>query len=319
MQVIRGLINVHQEHRHTVLTIGNFDGVHLGHQAVFAALRQRAQDFGLSSTVMIFEPQPLEFFMPDKAPPRLTRLAEKLQAIADAGVDQVLVMRFNREFAELCAELFIQRILVDGLAVQHLYIGDDFRFGRQRQGNIDTLRLAGLEHGFGVESLHTIADEHGRYSSTRIREHLQRGEFELAACCLGRQYRICGRVAHGHKQGRAIGYPTINIELKRNKSPLLGVFAVLVYGLQDGPLKGVASIGNRPVVENDDHYLLEVHLFDFDADVYGEHVQVEFVQHIRDECDFASFEQLRQQIDADARQARDILSRSTHNSERLLT
>jgi riboflavin kinase/FMN adenylyltransferase len=311
MKVIRGLYNIRPEHQQTVLTIGNFDGVHLGHQAVLSAVVKRARELGLVSTVMIFEPQPLEFFAPDKAPARLTRLSEKLQALKDCGIDQVLVMRFTAEFAGLTADEFIRRILLDGLMVKHLFVGDDFCFGHKRQGNFATLQQAGQNNGFAVENLHTIADSCGRYSSTRIRQHLQQGEFELAASCLGRPYRMCGRVAHGHKQGRSIGYPTINIELHRNQSPLLGVFAVRVFGLaQDGEpdwFDGAASIGNRPVVEDDSHYLLEVFLFDFDREVYGEHVQVEFVQHIRPEMAFESFDALRQRIDEDVAEARRIL------------
>jgi riboflavin kinase/FMN adenylyltransferase len=309
MQVIRGLYNLKAQHRNTVLTIGNFDGVHRGHQAVLDAAVSKARSLGLQSTVMIFEPQPLEFFAPKQAPARLTRLSEKLQALKEHDVDQVLLIRFTPAFAALSADEFIRRILVDGLAIRHLFVGDDFHFGKNRQGNFATLQQAGKQFGFEVENLHTIADKSGRYSSTRIREHLLHGDFAQAEICLGRPYRMCGRVAHGHKQGRAIGYPTINIELHRNKTPLHGVYAVRVYGLSidGGWIDGVASIGNRPVVENDDHYLLEVHLFDFDREVYGEHVQVEFVSHIRPEMNFDSFDALKQAIDDDARLARDIL------------
>ncbi len=309
MQIIRGLHNIRAHHQNTVLTIGNFDGVHLGHQAVLSAVVEKARQLEASSTVMIFEPQPLEFFAPDKAPARLTRLSEKLQALKDSNIEQVLVIRFSQSFAGLEAGDFIRQILIDGLQIQHLYVGDDFCFGKNRGGNFATLQEAGKSFGFGVENLHTIADDEGRYSSTRVREHLKDGDFYQAEKCLGRPYVMCGRVAHGHKQGRRIGYPTINIELKRNLSPLLGVFAVRVFGLSgDDGLNGVASIGNRPVVENDDHYLLEVYIFDFDREVYGEHVQVEFVSHIRPEMNFDSFDSLKQRIDDDARQARELLA-----------
>ena len=309
MLLIRGLHNLKDQHRRTVLTIGNFDGVHRGHQAVLDGAVSKARQLGLTSTVMIFEPQPLEFFAPTQAPARLTRLSEKLQELKQHGIDQVLVVRFTPSFAALTADDFIKKILVDGLRVKHLFVGDDFCFGKNRQGNFDTLVAAGAQYDFEVENLHTISDDEGRFSSTRIREHLQKGEFDLAEVCLGRPYRLCGRVAHGHKQGRSIGYPTINIELHRNKSPLHGVYAVKVLGLlADGDyVNGVASIGNRPVVEDDDHYLLEVHLFDFDRDIYGEHVQVEFVSFIRPEMNFESFEALKQAIDDDALKARQIL------------
>ena len=315
MKLIRGLHNLKPEHRQTVLTIGNFDGVHRGHQTVLEQTVSRARQMGLKSTVMIFEPQPLEFFAPSKAPARLTRLSEKLQSLKDCHVDQVMLVRFNRAFAELDAEDFIQQVLVDGLDIRHLYVGDDFCFGRNRGGNFDTLLEAGKNFGFGVENLHTIGDHEGRFSSTRIRQHLAQGDLAYARDCLGRPYRMCGRVAHGHKQGRTIGYPTINIELHRNLSPLLGVYAVKVSGLSiEGEpqwLNGVASIGNRPVVEGDDHYLLEVFLFDFDRQVYGQHVQVEFIQHIRPELDFENFAALKKRIDEDAVQARRILGISS--------
>lgn len=307
MRVIRGLYNLKELNRNTVLTIGNFDGVHRGHQAVLKAVVSKARQLNVTSTVMIFEPQPLEFFAPDKAPARLTRLSEKLQALKNCHIDQVLIMRFNAAFAGQDPADFIRDILVDGLRVKHLFVGDDFCFGKNRQGNFASLQDAGCSFGFDVESLHTIADDCGRFSSTRIREHLARGEFQQAQECLGRPYRICGRVAHGHKQGRTIGYPTINIELHRNKTPLQGVYAVRVAGLNESLIDGVASIGNRPVVEGDDHYLLEVFLFDFEREVYGEHVQVEFIEHIRPELDFESFDALKQRIDEDAREARTIL------------
>jgi riboflavin kinase/FMN adenylyltransferase len=309
MQIIRGLHNIRPHHQKTVLTIGNFDGVHLGHQAVLAAVVDKARQLEATSTVMIFEPQPLEFFAPDKAPARLTSMSEKLQALKDSNIEQVLIIRFSEAFAGLDASEFIQKILIDGLQIKSLFVGDDFCFGKNRGGNFETLQQAGQTYGFDVENLHTISDDEGRYSSTRIREHLSDGDFYQAEKCLGRPYTMCGRVAHGHKQGRNIGYPTINIELKRNRSPLLGVFAVRVFGLSgDQGLNGVASIGNRPVVEDDDHYLLEVYIFDFDREVYGEHVQVEFVSHIRPEMNFDSFDSLKERIDDDARQARELLA-----------
>jgi len=209
MKVIRGLYNLRTEHKNTILTIGNFDGVHRGHQAVLAAVVSKARQMGLSSTVMIFEPQPLEFFAPDNAPPRLTKLSEKLQQLKNCDIDQVLVMRFNRDFANQSADQFIDRILLQGLDIKHLFIGEDFCFGKNRLGNYGTRVEAGQKHGFGVENLHTIADDEGRFSSTRVREHLQKGEFEQAATCLGRPYRMCGRVAHGHKQGRSMVIPPL--------------------------------------------------------------------------------------------------------------
>jgi riboflavin kinase/FMN adenylyltransferase len=290
-----------------VATIGNFDGVHLGHQAVFAALRERAVSTGLPATVITFEPQPMEFFLPDQAPARLTRLREKLEAIADCGIDRVLVIRFDAAFAAVEAETFVRDVLVQGLGIRHLYVGDDFRFGRDRRGDYALLEALGSEAGFAVESLATVACDGERVSSTRIREALQRGDLTHANHCLGRPYRISGRVAHGNKRGRTIGFPTLNVPLLRRSTPLRGVFAVEVAGLGPLALPGVANIGNRPTLHGDDRFLLEVHLFDHDADLYGRRVEVSFVERIREERRFESFDALRAQIQHDARHARRIL------------
>lgn len=307
MQVIRGLHNLRPEHRGCVATIGNFDGVHLGHQAVFRLLQEKAAALGLPVTVVVFEPQPLEFFRPDCAPARLTRLREKLRALEDAGIDRVLVLEFNRHLAGIEAEQFVRSLLLDGLGVGYLYVGDDFRFGKDRRGDMEMLRRFGLQAGFGVEAMGSYQLHGERVSSTRIRELLVAGELALAEQLLGRPYRICGRVAHGDARGRTIGFPTANVDLHRRVSPLSGVYAVSVRGLQEAPLPGVANIGRRPTVAGDDRYLLEVHLFDFNREIYGQHVEVEFHQQIRDEMKFDSFEALRRQIERDARQARELL------------
>jgi riboflavin kinase/FMN adenylyltransferase len=304
--LIRGLHNLRAAHRDCVATIGNFDGVHLGHQAVLEALTARARAAGLPSLVIIFEPQPMEFFCPDQAPARLTRLREKLEAIGNFGIDRVLLIRFDARFADVDAQEFVRRILVGKLAIRHLYVGDDFRFGKDRVGDFDLLRAMGKEAGFGVESLDTVAEAGDRVSSTRIREALQQGDLAHAERCLGRRYRICGHVAHGNKRGRTIGFPTMNVGLLRRSTPLRGVFAVQVLGLADRPLPGVANIGNRPTLAGDDRFLLEVHLFDFADEVYGRHVEVDFVEYIREERRFESFEALREQIGRDAKRAREI-------------
>ena len=305
--LIRGLHNLRAAHRDCVATIGNFDGVHLGHQAVFSALTARAHAAGLPSLVITFEPQPMEFFRPEQAPPRLTRLREKLEAIYTCGIDRVLLIRFDAAFAAADADDFVRRILVEKLGIRHLYVGDDFRFGRDRVGDFALLKAMGGQLGFGVESLGTVAEDGSRVSSTRIRDALQAGDLAHAARCLGRRYRICGRVAHGNKRGRTIGFPTLNVGLLRRSTPLRGVFAVQVLGLAESPLPGVANIGNRPTLQGDDRLLLEVHLFDFEREVYGRHVEVDFVEHIRDERRFESFDALREQIQRDAQRARDIL------------
>ena len=288
-------------------TIGNFDGVHLGHQAVLDALTHRARGAGLPSLVITFEPQPMEFFCPEQAPARLTRLREKLEAIACCGIDRVLLIRFNAGFAGVDAKAFIREVLVGKLGIHHLYVGDDFRFGKDRAGDFALLRSMGRDHGFGVESLDTVADEGCRISSTRVREALQEGDLAHAERCLGRRYRICGRVGHGHKRGRTIGFPTMNVALLRRSTPLRGVFAVQVLGLADESLPGVANIGNRPTLSGDHRFLLEVHLFDFSGDIYGRHARVEFRLKLRDEKKFDSFDELRQQIDLDATAAREFL------------
>ncbi len=307
MQVIRGLHNLREEHRGCVATIGNFDGVHLGHQAVFRHLLEKGRVFGVPAAVITFEPQPQEFFSLDTAPARLTRMREKLQAFRNSGIERVLLLEFGRRLAEMSARAFVQRLLVEGLAVRYLFVGDDFRFGKGRAGDIDLLRESGRRHGFEVENMTTFALGEQRVSSTRIRQVLTRGDLDAAARLLGRPYRICGRVARGDQRGRTIGFPTANIDLHRKVSPLRGVYAVHVYGLSDQPLPGVANIGTRPTVSGDTRYLLEVHLFDFQDTIYGEHVEVEFRRKLRDEQRFDSFEQLRRQIVQDAREARDHL------------
>ena len=308
MRVIRGLHNLRAEHGGSVATIGNFDGVHLGHQAVFRALQAEGRRLGVPATVITFEPQPLEFFAPERAPSRLTRLREKLGAMHDAGVERVLIIEFGRHLAGMSAETFIDTLLVERLGVAHLYVGDDFRFGQGRRGDIAMLRAAGERHGFTVDSMDTLAIGGARVSSTRIRESLARGDLEDAARCLGRPYAICGRVAHGDKRGRTIGFPTLNIDLHRRVSPLRGVFAVRVSGLGGEALPGVANIGTRPTVAGDSRYLLEVHRFDFAREIYGAHLTVEFVGRIRDERKFASFDDLKAQIQRDAAAARATLT-----------
>jgi riboflavin kinase/FMN adenylyltransferase len=307
MQLVRGLHNLRLEHRGCVATIGNFDGVHLGHQSVFRHLLEKGEELRLPTTVVTFEPQPREFFQADSAPARLTRLREKLQAIHEVGVERVVVLEFNRRLAAMPAERFVEQLLVEGLGARFLSVGDDFRFGNARQGDFQMLQRMGQLHGFEVENMNTYKLDANRVSSTRIRELLTQGDFATATQCLGRPYRICGRIAHGNKRGRSIGFPTLNVNLHRRVSPLQGVYAVQVEGLGEQPVPGVANIGVRPTVEGDPRYLLEVHLFGFDRSVYGEHVSVEFIRKLRDERRFESFEALRQQILLDAETARDVL------------
>lgn len=303
MELIRGLHNLKSHHRGCVATIGNFDGVHLGHQAVIGQLAEKSQDLRLPTLVMLFEPQPLEFFRPAEAPGRLMRLREKLQALRRYSVDRVLLCRFDARFAALTADRFIERILVQGLGVRYLVVGDDFRFGAQRRGDFAMLEHAGHQHGFQVVNMHTIGADGERVSSTRVRTALAAGDLEQAEKLLGRPYRMCGRVAHGRKLGRTFGVPTANIQLHRQTSPLHGIFFVEVFGLDREPLPAVASLGTRPTVGGT-HMLLEVHLLDFDGDIYGRHVNVNFLHKLRDEQRFASIDELKVWIGRDIAAAR---------------
>jgi riboflavin kinase/FMN adenylyltransferase len=316
MRVIRGLHNLKPHHPGCVATIGNFDGVHLGHRAVFQRLAARGSELGLPVTVITFEPQAMEYFAPDAAPARLTRLREKLAALRSCHIQRVVLLEFGPRLAGMGAREFVRELLVEGLRARHLLVGDDFRFGKGRTGDFRLLEDMGRQHGFAVEDLHTITHGDERVSSTRVREALSRGELELARHLLGRRFSICGRVGHGDKRGRSIGYPTANLNLHRRVSPLRGVYAVLVKGVADRPWPGVANIGNRPTVDGGTRHLLEVHLFDFSGNLYGRHAEVEFRLKLRDEKKFGSFEELKAQIDRDAVSAREYLCKETGNAPR---
>ncbi|HFE48491.1 MAG TPA: bifunctional riboflavin kinase/FAD synthetase [Chromatiaceae bacterium] len=307
MELIRGLHNLRAGHKACVATIGNFDGVHLGHQAVLAELNRQAAVLGVPSLAIIFEPQPAEYFAPREAPARLTRLREKLAAIAAQGVARVLLLHFDHRLAVMAPESFVEDLLIERLGVKLLYVGDDFRFGRDRRGDHALLERYQARGHFELRSLPTRLLDGERISSTRIREALARGDLGLTERLLGRPYHVCGHVAHGFQRGRTIGFPTANIALRRRRSPVHGVFAVHVGGLGNAPLAGVANVGNRPTVDGGDAFWLEVHLFDFDEQIYGRHVDVRFVRKLREERKFESFEALKQQIRKDAAMAREIL------------
>lgn len=305
MELIRGLYNLRQGHAGCVATIGNFDGVHLGHQAVLGQLAEKSAELNLPSVVVTFEPQPQEFFARVKIPARLSRFREKMQALRRYSVDRVVCLRFNRSLAAMSAEEFIQKLLVDGLGVRYLVVGDDFRFGHARQGDFSMLQAAGREHGFQVVNMHTFSVDTMRVSSTRIREALAQGDFATAEKLLGRPYRMSGRVSHGNKRGRELGFPTANIHLHRLVTPLHGIFAVEVFGLEQEPLAAVASVGTRPTYDGT-QYLLEVHVFDFGRDIYGRYVQIEFLRKLRDELRFDTQDDLRAAIARDCEQAREF-------------
>jgi len=310
MEFIRSLTQLRPRHcqRGCVATIGNFDGVHRGHQTVLQQVLVTARQLQLPSTVIIFEPQPQEFFAPTTVPARLTRLREKILAMQRYAIDQILCLRFNAEFATWTASEFIQRVLVEGIQVQHLVVGDDFRFGQARVGNFATLQQAGSHYGFTIDRWQTFILDGERVSSTRIREALAQGNLNYANLLLGRPYTLCGRVTYGQQRGRSIGFPTANIFLHRQVSPLSGVFAVKVHGLKvhgltASPWPGVANLGTRPTIGGT-QLLLEVHLFDFDQSIYGHAVEVEFIAKLREEQRFDSFESLQQQIQKDVQVAK---------------
>ncbi len=286
-----------------VLAIGNFDGVHLGHVALMAQLVDASERHGLAPAVLTFEPHPREFFAPHSAPARLTTLREKLELLAETGVCQAMVCPFNAAFAALSAEQFIEQVLVQALQVKHLIIGDDFRFGRGRTGDFALLQEAGRRYGFSVESMQSVTVDGERVSSSGVRRALADGDMAHAARLLGRPYVIDGRVAHGDKIGRQLGFATANIRIRHNPLPMTGVFAVEVGGLGAEPRAAVANLGIRPTVGGT-RPLLEVHLFDFDRDIYGTHISVRFVHKLRNEQRFPNLDALKAQIAADAAAAR---------------
>jgi riboflavin kinase/FMN adenylyltransferase len=306
VQVYRGFPSTASDH--VALTIGNFDGVHRGHQAMLNRLGEAAEDLGLPSAVLTFDPHPREFFARDAAPPRLSTLRSKLQLFANFGVARVYVARFDARLATLTADQFIDDVLVRALGTRWILVGEDFRFGRGRAGDLAALRAAA--RSFSVEAMTTVTVEGERVSSSAIRAALAKGELERAAKMLGRPYSISGRVAHGEKLGRNLGFPTANVPL-RHKPALSGVFAVRVRGLGDAPRSGVASLGVRPTIRADAKPLLEVFVFDFSAAIYGRRIRVEFLHKLRDEERYADLETLKRQIHADVAQARDYFATQT--------
>jgi riboflavin kinase/FMN adenylyltransferase len=290
------------------LTVGNYDGVHLGHQHMIRVLKERAALLNLPSAVLVFEPSAKEFIDPAGAPPRLTRWREKFLALAALGVDRLVLLRFDGAMRAMSPECFVEELLVKGLAARHLVVGNDFRYGARAQGTIDSLRAAGLRHGFGVEQVAPYIADGVRVSSTAVRARLEVGDCEAAARLLGHRYRMMGRVVHGKALGRTLGFPTANLRLQRRKSPLWGILAVRVHGLGGGPRDAVASLGTRPTVSGVEP-LLEVHLFDFDGNLYGRVIEVEFIAKLRDEIKFDSLDLMLAQMKIDAAQARDLLSK----------
>jgi len=305
MQWVRGLYNLSGQSG-CVATIGNFDGVHIGHRAILSRLCERARAFGLPSAVVLFEPQPREYFSPDNAPARLSRLRDKLTELDKLDIDLVLILAFNRRLSQLSAEDFIQQVLVRGLAVKHLEVGDDFRFGAKRSGDFALLEQVGKQQGFAVEAAQTVLLKGERVSSSRVRNALAAGDFAQAEQLLGRPFAITGRVIEGQKLAATLGTPTANIQLGRRHAPLHGVYVVTVE-LNGKPIKGVANIGTRPTVEGDGRAHLEVHLLDFAANLYGKRLTVTFHHKLRDEQRFAGLDALKAAIAADIAATRPYL------------
>ncbi len=287
------------------LTIGNFDGVHLGHRAMLDELARAARRLNVPACVMIFEPQPREFFAPDKAPARLTSLREKLSWLEAAGVNHVHVCRFNYAFAQIAAQDFIERVLVRGLGVKWLQVGDDFRFGSRRAGDFVMLKQEAPRLGFEVQALPSVMVEGIRVSSTAVRDALAAGDLAKAARYLGRAYSISGRVVRGDQLGRTLGFPTANVQMKRNCAPLAGIFAVEVSGAAAGVVRGAASLGVRPTVKAQGAAsVLEVYLFDFNQEIYGQQLRVDFLHKLRDEAKYADLDTLKRQIALDVQNAK---------------
>lgn len=313
MKLALGLHSSNLPHQGCVATLGNFDGVHLGHRAIIERLAEEGQRLNLPVCVVIFEPQPREFFDPDNAPPRLMRLREKVDRLSELPVDHTLILRFTSALASLPPETFIEKILVRALGTRYLVIGDDFRFGHRRAGDFSLLKARGALAGFEVSDTPSVLIDGLRVSSTLIREALLAGDLDQAARLLGKPYEVCGRIIHGAKRGRALGFPTANLLLQRKNTPVRGVFAVTMRGLRDSPLPGVANVGNRPTLSGDETLLLETHLLDFTGDIYGKRVEVEFHRKLRDEHRYPGPDELRAQIERDIAAARDFFAGRTNH------
>lgn len=300
-QLIRSTYNLRTKHLGAVITIGNFDGVHLGHRFLIQTVINKAEDLKRPSMVITFEPHPAEFFAsPDHIPARLTRFREKYTQLANLGLDYVLVLPFNQKLAALSAEDFLTDILYKNLHVSYIVIGDDFRFGHQRAGDLSFLQKHAYQFNYGVEAISSIVIEDERISSSRIRLALEKGDITLANRLLGRPYTMQGRVRGGDRLGRQWGFPTANIFLHRKVTPLTGIFTVKVHGIETHSLPGVANLGIRPTV-NGTRTLLEVHLLDFNQDIYGRYVEVEFCQKLREEIHYSNVDELILQIARDVK------------------
>ncbi len=306
MIITHGL--VFEQQRPSAVTIGNFDGLHLGHQALLAKLRDGAAAAGLRATVLTFEPHPREFFDPEHAPTRLTNLREKCELLAQLGIDHTHVLHFDTGLAAMDADNFVQTVLVKGLQARQVLIGDDFRYGARRVGDFAHLAAAGARLGFVASAMDTLRLGDDRASSTAVREALAAGDMRAARDLLGRWYSLSGRVIRGAQRGRTMGFPTANVEVRHNRPPCTGVFAVRIHGIAGGLRLGVANLGHKPTVEANAPLTLETHVFDFAGDLYNAQLRVELLHRIRDERKFDSIAALAAQIAADSTAARQFLA-----------
>ncbi len=306
MKLIRNTVSQNQNPQGCVATIGNFDGLHLGHQKIISHLKEKSEELNLPLTVISFEPLPAEYFIPEP-PTRIYPLRDKLRLLAELGIDNCLCLRFNASLANMQPQLFIDTVLLKHLKVKYLVVGDDFRFGHKREGDFALLKSVGENTGMQVIDTATVKTLGERVSSTRIRNSLEKGDLLTSNKLLGHEYKLSGRIRHGDKRGRTIGFPTLNMKLPENIALARGVYAVKVHGLSDNTLSGVANLGSRPTVNGKENRL-ETHLFDFDHEVYGSHVCVEFLEFIRAEKRFDSFELLKLQIEKDSSKAKSICS-----------
>jgi len=305
MELLRGLSDLRARHRPCVATIGAFDGVHRGHRAVIEQLAEQGRQLGLPTAVVTFEPLPREYLAPTRAPARLQSFRERFLALRALGVDRLLCLRFDESLRQMSAEAFACEVFVEGLAVKALVLGDDFRFGRDREGDSTFMRGLGEREGFVTLPTHTVELDGERVSSTRLRAALAAGDFAQASRCLGRDYSMSGRVIHGKQLGRQIGVPTANIALRRISVPLSGVFAVTVSGGGLDAAAAIANVGSRPTVDSGLRPNLEVHVLDGEHALYGERLDVSFLRKLREEQRFASIDALKKQIFSDIDSARD--------------
>ena len=303
MELIRGLHNIRVRHRQCVATVGNFDGIHLGHQFLIRRLGQLADKYRLPATVITFEPQPQEYFAPAQAPARLTQLREKVDEIGKLSVDRLVCLRFNQALASQPPELFVRQLLINKLVIRYLVVGDDFRFGHHGQGDYALLKSMAKQYNYTLEHVETCRYQGQRISSTRIRQALVNGDLQLAQQLLGHRYTLSGRVIQGEKRGRKLGFPTANVALHRLQSPLKGIYITQVHGLGQAIYKAVTSIGSKPMFAGDT-INMETHILDFDATIYACHIKVEILQRLRSEKEFPSVAELKQAMATDVEKTR---------------